>query len=86
MGWLSIIFGTLIMIGGFIFIWRAAILEQWLGEAGDLMGFYQSDWLTWKTVGLFFLIFGFLLATGLLYDLFNLFFGNLFFLRPVSRG
>lgn len=67
------------MILGFVFVWRAAILQQWLGEIGDLLGFYGATWATWKTAGIFLLIVGFLLATGLLYNFFDLFFGNLFF-------
>ena len=58
-------------------VWRGNILEQWLGEVGDLLGF-SGDWLTWKTAGVFFLILGFLLATGLFAQFFTMFFGGLF--------
>ncbi len=54
------------MIIGFMMIYRTNVFEQSFGDIGDALGFYNANWLSWKVIGMVLLIFGFLIAFGLL--------------------
>lgn len=53
------------MAAGFFMVWRTNLLVQWFGDLGLLLGFLNAGWMSWKTLGIFFMLFGFLLATNL---------------------
>ena len=78
---LGLIFlGLIMMAVGFLMVWRTNLLLQWFGDLGETLGFFGARWLSWKTAGILFMLFGFLLATNLLPIFFQALFGRLFFL------
>lgn len=66
------------MVGSFFIVLRANQIEQSVGDLGYMLGFYNSSWLNWKTVGIFGIIVGFLIAFGLLQEFFAITIGRLF--------
>lgn len=54
--------GIILMAAGFFMVWRTNLLLQWFG---DLSLLTNATWLSWKTLGLALMLFGFLLATNL---------------------
>jgi hypothetical protein len=62
MTFLLIFLGIILMALGFFMVWRTNLLVQWFGDLSLLTG---VNWLSWKIVGLAFMLFGFLLATNL---------------------
>ena len=71
------ILGVLIMAAGLGMLIKSNQIEQSFGDIGYLLGFNQS-WLNWKTVSVFFIIVGFLVAFGLIGEIFTLTIGNIF--------
>lgn len=62
----SFILGIVIMAVGFAMVYRTNNFEAWFGDLGDALGFNNANWLSWKLTGIALLLFGFLLAFGLL--------------------
>jgi hypothetical protein len=73
--------GAILMVLGFFMVYRSRVFDEAFGDFGLALGFYDAKWLSWKTLGLFLMLVGFLIA----FNLFNLFlvvtFGS-FFQRP----
>lgn len=62
MSFLLILAGLILMALGFLMVWRTNLLMQWFGDLSLMVG---VSWLNWKTLGIIFMLFGFLLATNL---------------------
>ena len=66
MSWAEFIVGFIIMIAGFLMIYKTGFLYRYFGNLNDILSAYKWRWLNWKPVGLIFIILGFLYAFGLL--------------------
>lgn len=65
MSFLLILIGLILMALGFVMVWKTNLFVQWFGDLGVLFGFVGASWLSWKTAGILFMVFGFLLVTNL---------------------
>lgn len=70
------LFGLILMVIGFLAVWKTYWFTQNLGEISDLLQFQTTRYVNWKTVGVVMMIIGFIIAFGLL---------DLFFEVVVSR-
>jgi len=68
------ILGILIMGTGFLMVWRTRNFEEYLGSLEYAVG---VRWVSWKTLGILFLMIGFLMAFGLLGAFLEKTFGSL---------
>jgi len=73
------ILGVIIMGLGFLMVWRTRWFEDFFGSIQYAFG---VAWLTWKMIGLIFLLVGFLLAFGLFGLFWERTIGGLFHLGP----
>ena len=71
------ILGFLMMVVGFLLVWKTNWFVENFGDIGVLFGTNQT-WLSWKMVGVILLLFGFLLAFGLIQAFFAVTIGGLF--------
>jgi hypothetical protein len=62
----SFLGGVLLMAIGFFMVYRTNVFEDSLGNLGDALGLMNANWLSWKLLGILFLIIGFLVAFSLL--------------------
>ena len=63
------ILGVIIMAIGVLATWKTTYFLQNFGDISEVFGAMNARWLSWKLVGIFFIILGFLIA----FDLFPLF-------------
>lgn len=61
-----ILLGIVLLALGFMMVWRTNLFMQWFGDLSILVGAGGASWLSWKTLGILFMVIGFLLATNLL--------------------
>ena len=59
------ILGAVIMTIGFFFVYRTSWFVQNFGDIGELFGLTNTTWASWKFIGVFFMVVGFLIAFGL---------------------
>ena len=70
--------GLIMMVAGFLIIWKTSYMLQWFGDISTLFGAVGARWLSWKIVGVIFLFLGFMIAFGLFQSFFALTLGRLF--------
>ena len=70
--------GFLMMIIGFLIVWRTNYLVQWFGDIGEAFGAVGMPWLSWKLFGIILLFVGFFVAFGLFEAIFAVTLGRLF--------
>lgn len=73
------ILGALMMIVGFMAVWKTNWFLQNLGDIGQVFGAFNASWMSWKLFGVFLILFGFLIAFNILGLFFSLTLGR--FLR-----
>lgn len=73
-----IILGLAIMAVGFLMVWKTNKWLEWFGDIGTVMGFIGATWMSWKTLGMIFMLIGFLMATGLMQLFLQVTLGRLF--------
>ena len=59
------IFGAILMALGFLMVARTDWFINMLGDPSDILGFVGLPWMSWKILGLAFIVFGFFIAFGL---------------------
>lgn len=72
--------GLILLALGFVMVWKTNLFLQWFGDLGQMLGFINAGWMSWKVAGILFMLLGFLLVTNLLPIFFQALFGRLFFL------
>jgi hypothetical protein len=72
------------MVVGFLIVRKTDVFLRYFGDLSELFGIVNARWMSWKVFGIFFIIFGFLIATGLLQAVLYLTVGRLFFFGGVS--
>lgn len=73
-----IFLGLILLALGFTMVWRTNVFLQWFGDLGAMLGFINANWLSWKVLGMLFMVLGFLLATNLLQLFLQVTLGRLF--------
>lgn len=66
------------MIVGYLAVRKTDWFLRNLGDISELFGIINARWLSWKVVGLIFLLLGFMFAFGLFEAFFNQTIGRLF--------
>lgn len=77
---LGLVIGIPLMVVGFFAVWKTRWFIDSLGDISAVFSNNSTPWLSWKLVGLFLIIFGYLLAFGLFGALFGGITKNIFFL------
>lgn len=72
------LFGVILMIIGFLAVWKTEWFLRWLGDISDLFGAVGLRWLSWKILGIVLIVLGFLTAFGLFGPLITLTVGRFF--------
>ncbi len=72
------IVGFILMIVGFLAVWRTDWFLRNMGDISELFGAVGVPWMSWKMSGVFLLFLGFLLAFGLLQAFLQITVGRLF--------
>lgn len=75
---LGFFIGLILMALGFLMVWKTNYFLQFLGDISVLFGAVGARWLSWKLLGIAFLLIGFLTAFGLFETFFALTIGRLF--------
>lgn len=70
------ILGLFFFTVGFFMVRKTDFFLNNFGDIGEMLGFYNSSWASWKFAGVAFMILGFLIAFGLI---------HLFFLATIGR-
>lgn len=70
--------GLVLLAIGFFMVWKTNLFLQWFGDIGEMLGFVNANWLSWKVLGMLLMILGFLLATNLLQLFLQVTLGRLF--------
>lgn len=79
----AFVFGSLMMVTGFFAVWKTNWFLETFGDIGSLFNMYDKPWISWKTIGVFLLFVGFMIAFGLFQIFFRVVFGRLFFFGGV---
>ena len=66
MSFLFFFLGSLMMLAGFMMVWKTAWWENNWGDIGAMVGIHGSALSSWKITGVIFLFVGFLIAFGIL--------------------
>lgn len=75
---LGFVIGLVLMIVGYCCIRYTDALLRYLGDISELFGAVNASWMSWKLVGVAFMIIGFLIAFGLIQAFFHLTVGQFF--------
>lgn len=75
---LLILLGIVLLALGFSMVWKTNLFLQWFGDLSFMLG-TNASWMSWKTMGVFLMLVGFLLATNLFALFLQLTLGRLFF-------
>lgn len=59
------ILGTVIMLVGFLLVYRTNWFIENFGDVGEILGIDNATWASWKFLGVGFMVVGFLIAFGL---------------------
>jgi len=73
-----ILLGLILMGVGFLMVWKTNKFLEWFGDLGMMLGYIGASWLSWKTLGIFLMLGGFLIATGLIQLFLQVTLGRLF--------
>lgn len=72
------ILGLVLFGFGFLLVWRTNWFIENFGDLGMIIGWQNASWLSWKLLGMFLMLMGFLIAFGLLQAFFAVTIGGLF--------
>jgi hypothetical protein len=75
---LSFFIGLVLMVLGFVIVWKTNYLVQWFGDIGEAFGAVGMPWLSWKLFGVILLFIGFFVAFGLFQAIIAVTIGRLF--------
>lgn len=70
--------GLGLMILGYVCVRYTDALLRYFGDISELFGAVNASWMSWKLVGVAFIIIGFLIAFGLIQLFFNVTVGRFF--------
>ena len=75
---LGFFFGTIMMVIGFLMVWKTKWFLQNMGDLGQVFGAVGMQWMSWKLSGVVLLALGFFVAFGILNTILGLTVGRLF--------
>lgn len=72
------IVGLFMMAVGFFMVRHTNWFISNFGNIGEMFGYYEAEWGSWKIAGIVFLMIGFMIAFGLFGLIVKLIFGSFF--------